>query len=129
MSVEAYNGKVDAYLSNYIACKVDSLNDIFLDFFSQETLEKLLQSSTNHPVIFSFRTKENGEIHSVTFGIKKDVDEALNSEEFYRVQNLMKCSVVFKAPSSLGLIGCVRFSFPVKKEQIQAKLFGLEDHV
>lgn len=122
MSVEEYEGKLDYYMDKYIQCKVDSLNEVFLSFFSQESLEKLLQSDSNHPLFLTFRITNNGEIYSVTAGIKKDVDKAINSGEYYKIQNLLKCNVLFIPPNAIGLTGCIRFTLPIKKNQIEREI-------
>ncbi len=122
VDIETYNKQINNYLSNYLASRVDSLNDIFLNFFSKETLDKVYRTSIERPIILFFKMKENGTICSVSFGIKREVSEALSSEEFYRIQSLMKHNVVFNVPDNFGLTGCVRFAFPIKMNQIKRKL-------
>lgn len=119
MSIEAYEGKVQHFIDNYIQCKLDSLNDVFLSLLSKESLEKMIPSSSKHPLILTFRIKENGEIHSVNAGIRKDVENALNSKEYYKFQSLIKHDFSFIAPSTIGLIGCITFILPIKKKQIK----------
>lgn len=127
MTVEAYEGKVHYFMEHYIQCKVDSLNDVFLSCFAKETLEQVLQSDLDRPLILFFTIKENGEIHSVSIAIRKALSSVLNSAEYYKIQNLLKCNVTFIAPTSVGLVGCIRFTIPIKKTQIQARLLRLKD--
>ena len=124
MNVKSYESNIYNYISDYLVCKQDSLNNIFLNFISIETLKKLLQSSSNRPLILFFKIKENGEICSVTANIKKDVIEALNSEEYYKFQRSLKRKFIFKAPSKIGLTGSIMFTIPITKEQIQRKLYN-----
>lgn len=125
MDIEYYNHRSQQFLQKSIISKIDSLAALFLDNFSEENLKELLKSSSGSPIVFFFRIKENGKIFSVDTNVREDVKGAINSNDYYHIQNNMKNKIVFEAPDNHGLIGCMTFFLPIKKNQIQTKLKAL----
>lgn len=122
MKIEVYEDKYQDFAHNYIASNLDLLVNAYLNYLPKKTMNTLLRSSSKHPMILHFRINKDGEIFSVTVAMRKDVKAALNSSKYYRFQNLLKTNIVFKAPSSYGLTGCLRFSMPIRKDQLRRKL-------
>lgn len=77
---------------------------------------KLHQLFSNHPLIFAFRVTNKSEIYSVNVLIKKDVNEAFNSEEYHKIQALLKYNVLFPPFGGIGLTRCIRFAMLITKK-------------